>query len=812
MKERRQSGAEESAAALLAAAQQMVTAARQARFDVDDAAAAAGRLSEAVRRLCDATAAVLAWWDGFSSAQVAAARRQVGAALSDLGHVGSVQRLQPAVKVAVSELRRFVELCQQLGGELPCDRSRRLLAAQLRHILLCAQLLPAAAVCRCVHPLNSYAKMPLDLAVRGLTESAAEAADLLCTPTDSRRPGDSAAADGGFVRSTDGLLRLLERCPQPGFAAQAQPLLEEFLAHALAVGQCAGGSEGERVSRACQQVLEQFSAAASLQGVTAERRGEFVLACQLLADQLELAEHLVNSALLRLIVDTFTEPTQQLDALVRAASCEAPDGPDLEWVVVGHDLAADRVFQVCGLATACSTDADKLTLIRAGLLMLETLEPEVYPAATLLRAAPNDPAARQHLAAIRDRWRLTLMEVRDCLDQIMDPLAFCKAVEAAQTALAARMKDMLYDQVTDPLLELAGKVISLGLRLGQFMMDQVRGFPHITEAVLLVNRAVSQLPGSVRSVAERPADLGAHRLLQKVVQVVVTYVHRLRVLLESQDDEQTAVLDGLGDVGEGEAAGAASQTLLSDVNQLPVDETRPLCSRVRSRLAASSRTFNSERSRHGATVANTELSLDISKYLSFHSQGHRNASLRLRAVRVDLTPLVPRAPPVSGADTSAPQTDDAPGPAPETGPTLGPDPEPPEEMLALDADEVAAELSSLSELIDAQPATDLSHILDSLSELAAELSQDVRDTERSLRLAPAAAVRRQRAAPPPPAGRQPPGWPTYGTAGGGAETCVTPSCGGGQLSSRPGEAEPGRRAAPAAEGTEDRSERSATEC
>ncbi|KAF0302298.1 hypothetical protein FJT64_025597 [Amphibalanus amphitrite] len=598
--------------------------------------------------------------------------------------------------------------------------------------------------------------MPLELAVRGLTESAAEAADLLCAPTDSRRPGDSAAADGGFVRSTDGLLRLLERCPQPGFAAQAQPLLEEFLAHALAVGQCAGGSEGERVSRACQQVLEQFSAAASLQGVTAERRGEFVLACQLLADQLELAEHLVNSALLRLIVDTFTEPTQHLDALVRAASCEAPDGPDLEWVVVGHDLAADRVFQVCGLATACSTDADKLTLIRAGLLMLETLEPEVYPAATLLRAAPDDPAARQHLAAIRDRWRLTLMEVRDCLDQIMDPLAFCKAVEAAQTALAARMKDMLYDQVTDPLLELAGKVISLGLRLGQFMMDQVRGFPHITEAVLLVNRAVSQLPGSVRSVAERPADLGAHRLLQKVVQVVVTYVHRLRVLLESQDDEQTTVLDGLGDVGEGEAADAASQTLLSDVNQLPVDETRPLCSRVRSRLAASSRTFNSERSRHGATVANTELSLDISKYLSFHSQ---------------------------------------------------PDPEPPEEMLALDADEVAAELSSLSELIDAQPATDLSHILDSLSELAAELSHDVRDTERSLRLGPAAAVRRQRPAPPPPAGRQPPGWPTYGTAGGGAETCVTPSCGGGQLSSRPGEAEPGRRAAPAGERTEDTSER-----
>ena len=58
------------------------------------------------------------------------------------------------------------------------------------------------------------------------------------------------------------------------------------------------------------------------------------------------------------------------------------------------------------------------------------------------------------------------------------------------------------------------------------------------------------------------------------------------------------------------------------MNQVPVDETpRPHCSRVRSRLAASSRTFNSERSRHGGTVGvTTELSLDITKYLSYHSQ------------------------------------------------------------------------------------------------------------------------------------------------------------------------------------------------
>ena len=145
-------------------------------------------------------------------------------------------------------------------------------------------------------------------------------------------------------------------------------------------------------------------------------------------------------------------------------------------------------------------------------------------------------------------------------------------------------------------------------------------------------------------------------------------------------------------------------------------------------------------------------------------------------MRVDLTPLLPRSQPAGvaapTADTSDPQLD------------------PGQEMLALSADEVAAELSSLSVLIDAQPAADLSNILDSLSELAAELSQDVRDTEESLRLVPAtaaatpaaaAAGRRQRALPC----RQPADRPAYVTAGGGAETCPTPSCGGGQVGSRP---------------------------
>ena len=68
------------------------------------------------------------------------------------------------------------------------------------------------------------------------------------------------------------------------------------------------------------------------------------------------------------------------------------------------------------------------------------------------------------------------------------------------------------------------------------------------------------------------------------------------------------------------AGGAASVTLLSDVDQMPEDGTRPFCSRVHSRLAAASRTLNSDRSRNGATAANTELSLDITKYLSYSSQ------------------------------------------------------------------------------------------------------------------------------------------------------------------------------------------------
>ncbi|XP_037068876.1 uncharacterized protein LOC119090192 [Pollicipes pollicipes] len=333
----------------------------------------------------------------------------------------------------------------------------------------------------------------------------------------------------------------------------------------------------------------------------------------------------------------------------------------------------------------------------------------------------------------------------------MDPLAFCKAAEASLTLLAAQMKELLYDQETGAMLALANRLLSTAHRLGQFVLEQVTGSTQVTETVLLVNRACGQLPGCMRAVQARPTDLGAHRLLQKVAQVVVTYARRLCVDLEKREEDTSGVLDCLDNLSRKDGGGAASVTLLSDVAQLPVDETRHRgASRVQSRLAASSRTFDSDRTRASAAAsaaagaASTELSLDITKYLSYTSQGHKNASLRLRAVRVDLTPLLKR--PESrrlGSGSPEPgewrqEPDGEPGAGhqhgdlkPRSPPTAS---SPAEDMLPLDPDEVAAELSSLSLLIEAQPAAspaaaDLSDILDSLSSLAAELSQDVRDSE-----------------------------------------------------------------------------------
>ena len=66
--------------------------------------------------------------------------------------------------------------------------------------------------------------------------------------------------------------------------------------------------------------------------------------------------------------------------------------------------------------------------------------------------------------------------------------------------------------------------------------------------------ATSQVPGCLRALSERPTDLGAHRLLQKVAQVVVSYVRRLRGELEREEGE-SEVLDGLAESGRGAGMG-----------------------------------------------------------------------------------------------------------------------------------------------------------------------------------------------------------------------------------------------------------------
>lgn len=81
-------------------------------------------------------------------------------------------------------------------------------------------------------------------------------------------------------------------------------------------------------------------------------------------------------------------------------------------------------------AVGSRCDADPASAVarrvRSRLLLVEALEPEVAPSAASLSWGGTDGLVKQPVADLRTLWRRALLEVRDCLDRVMDPTAFCQ--------------------------------------------------------------------------------------------------------------------------------------------------------------------------------------------------------------------------------------------------------------------------------------------------------------------------------------------------------------------------------------------------
>lgn len=545
------------------------------------------------------TEALLAW-DKAQIRRISKAVTFLQQALSHLQETRSIQRLPEDFQEVVTAVGELLGLVELRCGDLYRRAQRetvRLLSLQLCHTM---PLLASACAATVTNPLSKHVKMSREL-VSGRLQT------LLGDLSSQLGLGDQEydlEEPGAFIACVDKTLEMLigsqEKCneasePVGPLSDRVKPLLEEVLRHAIAVAYCSVQDDNKLIMAMCENVLKQLKILVSLEREGTPDSVDVQISCDILADCVELLEQKVNTALIRLIATTFATPLAPLQSMTAMLTPEKDsqcrDQNALDPLVADFDLHVDRIFQIGGFATACTTDITRVRIIRDSLQTLEWLEGCLVPAIVTAYTDPH-PNAYGHALMLVKHWMATVTQLQECLDLIMDPSAFSLVTKQEVHRIWAGLKERLYTQDVTWIKKQVDSVVSYTTRL--LSLHQRDNFLTHFQAVDL-QVAVNEVRSSVASLSATPTDLSRHRSMIKRVQLTLTLLSRLATSL---NEDNLNPEDDLNEFNGRQNSGAQNkipkltatqkqQLLTSDIRDIPVDVATP-ASRTRSRRASDS--------------------------------------------------------------------------------------------------------------------------------------------------------------------------------------------------------------------------------
>ncbi|RZC35243.1 serendipity locus protein alpha-like [Asbolus verrucosus] len=236
---------------------------------------------------------------------------------------------------------------------------------------------------------------------------------------------------GNFVKWMDASLdKISEIKTQQNKAEiynETRELFEEVLSHAMSIAQVSLDEDSKIIRGSCQSVLHALNSLDKEENLNMINL--FVDAC---SDKLCILERKVNTAVLKLCLETFSQYTQPLEKIhsfcFRASNRSRIE--ELDGLVADFDLHVDRIMQIGLFAVSCSSNSARGIKIRSCLASLEALESELVPALTsvlLDSSAHNTNCA----ALLTQHWISQAVTLQELIFLIIDPLAFCQVVYEA---------------------------------------------------------------------------------------------------------------------------------------------------------------------------------------------------------------------------------------------------------------------------------------------------------------------------------------------------------------------------------------------
>nr|CAD7199652.1 unnamed protein product [Timema douglasi] len=277
---------------------------------------------------------------------------------------------------------------------------------------------------------------------------------VLATPS----PTMSEELDGygsQFVHKMDCVLQLLVplyngeiEANLPSVCIFVKNIVDEVLAHAMSIAQVSFPCDLEHVSNCCLKVLKCYDALKAECEAKEVNMNNTKLSAHTLGDSLEALEREVNTSVLRLVLEVFSDPYAPLKQLMQ--ECSSPlipvdqrDGMDLEPMIRSFDLQMDRIMQIALFAMACSGKAQLVLAVRSCQASLESLELELVPTLKAFYLKPDASSLKAHLKLLCAHWQSEVSALHNLVDSIVDPAAFCSEHSNASIKKAAKLEQLL---------------------------------------------------------------------------------------------------------------------------------------------------------------------------------------------------------------------------------------------------------------------------------------------------------------------------------------------------------------------------------
>ncbi|KAL0269350.1 UNVERIFIED_CONTAM: hypothetical protein PYX00_007114 [Menopon gallinae] len=217
-------------------------------------------------------------------------------------------------------------------------------------------------------------------------------------------------------------------------------LIDELLCHAMTVSHISNRDyDCNMIKSYSQKVLDEFKNMNATQN-----RSDLAFIADKLSDLLCQLEETVNDTILNVVLDVFTDVNDPVRNLVNKCN-QSEDSlnrsaTDLESEISEFDEHMDRLMHIGLFAVSCSTDVRKILGIRSCLASLESLEAELVTSVISLYLNSN-PETRVTFQFIFRNWMEEVTDLKNLMDLILDPRAFCQVVEKRITILVNEIRE-----------------------------------------------------------------------------------------------------------------------------------------------------------------------------------------------------------------------------------------------------------------------------------------------------------------------------------------------------------------------------------